>query len=61
MLLKDLPVQDVAAFGGWKTPRVAADLYQKTDRASRLRVVNAGVALRQAQVAQLLAQQVCHT
>ncbi len=36
---KDLPVQDVAAAGGWKTHSIVQDIYQQADVETTLRVV----------------------
>ena len=39
---KDLPVQDVAAAGGWKTVETVQRLYQQADGATTLAAVEAG-------------------
>ena len=39
---KDLPVQDVAAAGGWKTVETLQRLYQQADGATTLAAVQAG-------------------
>ena len=39
---KDLPVQDVAAAGGWKTVETVQRIYQQADGATTLAAVEAG-------------------
>lgn len=45
---KGLPIQDVAAAGGWKTTRVVQDIYQRPDSDTMLEVVLAGGEVREA-------------
>ena len=45
---KGLPVQDVAAAGGWKSAKVVQDIYQRADSATMLTVVLAGGEVQEA-------------
>lgn len=36
---KHLPIADVADAGGWKTPEVLSEIYQRADAATTLRAV----------------------
>ena len=46
---KHLPIQDVAAAGGWKNVSVVQDIYQQADVETMYRVVSEPVELREAQ------------